>query len=291
MTESSIIMSMGDRVISRELPNDERGIDSWAMSHPIPSEEIYIIHNIYRGIWLAVTYLNKQSKIYRSTNKRNFKLVHTINSKIYGIFGVSLGHALVCAEEGWWIATRAGLSWQATGWNNSPISSAAAIIRQPNNSYNIIAYGGDAKIYSRLYPDEDGEWIESYLHNTSSGRWYPALAGGPVGVLAAAGNKLIRLTVHSETWQEVAEFNGVIKQISISDQSEKPIFIITVDQLNSDKLYITEDLGDTIKFIKDVFDSATVISAVYPAGSGIKSTNFAVLGNKAEKYVYSTFEV
>jgi len=131
-----------------------------------------------------------------------------------------------------------------------------------------------------------GEWVEAYDASLIySGRWYPAMAGGPVGVLAGVGCYLLRYDpAGGGSWTIIATLPGIIKSIRISDLSRKPTFLVVVeptageDQI--DKLYRTDDLGDSLQEILNRIGTLSAVQSVIPTGMSEPKTMFAVLGQR-----------
>ena len=284
---SKLVIASGDRIMSRALGDEGTPTtDAWQVSSPIPGARIINTWQIYNNIWLALTVTEYGHYcIYRTINLQKYTLVHDHATRIFNIFYVDDGHVLFSADDGWWATTDTGQSWSGLSLGTIPYVKATAVIGLEENLWALIAYGQDHKIYYCEYPG--GTWEEAYDTNTLwADKWYPALAGCVVGVLAGAGNRLLRSDRVGEpdSWYTLQEVDGIIKSIIISNQSNNPTFLIVVEQTNNeeiDKLYWTYDLGDSI--VADLNRSSPVaaVQSVTPTGTGEMSTAFVVLGKRA----------
>ena len=205
--------------------------------------------------------------------------MHTHATEIYGIFYVDDGHALFCATDGWWKTTDAGKTWAEVtlGGDYVPKARAAAIIPLRDGYWAVVAYDQNRKIYRCEYPG--GAWAEE--HDTAyTEKWYPALAGCAMGVLAGAGNQLLRSEDTGESWEALREVAGTIKSIVVSGQSNLPVFLITVETGETDKLFFSHDLGDSLEPYISRLGAVTSVQAVTPTGTNEIQTIFAVVGQK-----------
>ena len=144
-----------------------------------------------------------------------------------------------------------------------------------------MSYGLDRKIYYAEYPG--GDFSEVYDASGLLRKWYPAIAGGPVGMLAGAGSDLMRSDDAGENWYIIQTVQGTIKSIAISNQSNLPVFMITVEPTTgeADKLYWTYDLGDSLIPVMSRVGPISSVQSVTPTGTGDVQTMFAVLGKRA----------
>jgi hypothetical protein len=259
---------------------DEMMADRWELSSPVPGIRILNTWQIYRGIWLVLAITDGgQYNIFRSVCLQGYELVHTHATEIYGIYYVDDGHALFCATDGWWASPDAGLSWSEVtlGGDHVPKARTAAIIPLRDGYWVVVAYDQNRKIYRCVYPG--GSWAEE--HDTAyTEKWYPALAGCAVGVLAGAGNQLLRSYDTGETWEALREVAGTIKSIAISGQSDLPIFLFTIETEEGDKLFFSHDLGDSLEQVASRVGAITSVQAVTPTGTNEMQTIFAVLGKR-----------
>ena len=248
---------------------------------------------IYQGIMIALT-LSEDNYycIYQSINRKDYRLVHRSSSKIYNIFPIDQGHAMFCADDGWFYTSDAGTTWFRIYCSNlfapanAPIASVATILSKPIG-WHIIAYGQDHKLYSLGYsPDvSDSAWSMD-LDTTSiwTEKWYPALDGSPVGLLAGAGKYLLRADLdHSIEWQVINEVNGIIKSVVCSDKSNAPIFAIEVEKADAEtsSIYWSRDMGDSLEPDLSRTWPATSVQSVYPTGEPERATQFVVFGRKS----------
>jgi len=160
------------------------------------------------------------------------------------------------------------------------VASSLAVVQLSANLWALAAYGQDHKIYYAEYPD--GDFAEVYDAANTIAKWYPAIAGGPVGVLAGAGNQLLRSDDAGKSWYVVQTAEGTIKSIVVSNQSNRPVFLVTVEPAagDTDRLYWTYDVGDSlIPELSRVGPIASVQSVV-PTGTNELQTAFVVLGKR-----------
>lgn len=137
-----------------------------------------------------------------------------------------------------------------------------------------------------VFADIPVDWTMVYdttpIWQPGQDKHYLAMAGGPTGVLAGVGNKLIRsLTGSSGSWQIIQEVNGTIKGIVTSNRTNRPVFLIEIEQSSQDsRFYWTYDLGDSL--VPDLGRTSPIASvqSVYPTGQGQIQTMFAVLGQR-----------
>ena len=91
----------------------------------------------------------------------------------------------------------------------SPVAKAMAVIGLSTGSWALVAYAEDHRIYRAVYPG--GEWDVAYDTTTVwTDKWYPAITGGPAGILAGAGSKLLRSLDAGETWTVLRDLGSVI---------------------------------------------------------------------------------
>ncbi len=279
---SKLVLSTSERIMYREISEDDALLqyDQWSLSNPIPGARIINSWEIYHNIWIVLAVTEEGLYcIFRSIDQKKFALVHEHDSRIYGIFYLEAGHAIFCAEDGWWKTVNTGQDWVefASLCEDMPKARSVAIVATAPGEWLLTAYAEDHKLYTCEYPD--GEWVEAYdTTEIWTDKWYPALAGSPVGVLVGAGDKLLR----SDSWNVIQTVDGIIKSIVVSDQSNTPVFLIEVEQADSalSKLYWTYDLGDSL--VPDLNRSGAIaaVQAVYLTGTNIKQTMFAVTGKR-----------
>ena len=164
----------------------------------------------------------------------------------------------------------------------SPVAKAMAVIGLSTGSWALVAYAEDHRIYRAVYPG--GEWDVVYDTATIwSDKWYPAIAGGPAGILAGAGSKLLRSLDTGATWTVLRDLGSVIKSIVVSNQSTTPVFAITVEPTpgsDIDKIYLSYDLGDSLAEDANRAGSISSVQSVVPTGTNEVQTAFAVLGKR-----------
>ncbi len=279
-----LVISSGDRIVHRSIggaAEEYSESDLWEVSSPIPGTRIINTWQIYHKIWLVLALAEDgHYYLFRSINLQKYKLVHEHESKIYGLYFIDDGHAIFCAADGWWATTNAGVTWTKLALTTLP-AAAVAVIQLTASKWALVAYGQDHKIYYAEYPG--GDFEEVYDATTWTGKWYPAIAGGPVGLLAGAGNQLLRSDGAGEPWDVVQTVPaGVIKSVAVSNQSNLPTFLITVEQEGSEieTLYWSYDIGDSL--IPDMSRVGVVASmqSVTPTGIGEIKTIFAVIGRR-----------
>jgi hypothetical protein len=252
---------------------------NWNLSRPIPGYRILNTWEIYHGMWLVLTLAeNDHYCLFRSTDKSRFVLVHDHASTIFNLFFVDHGIALMSAEDGWWVTDDTGLNWVQFS-ADGPDSKSAVLVQAASTTY-IIAYGEDHKIYKFEYPS--GSWIE-VLDTTSLWvyKWYPAIAGGPVGILAGVGQKILRTTDMGDTWKTLHEVTGIVKNIVVSNQSNLPIFLIEVESESGiSTIYRSYDLGDSL--VQDIHRVGLTsdVQSVYPTGESQTQTQFVIVGQR-----------
>jgi len=280
-----IILSSSDRVMSRALGDEGTPTtDAWQVSGPIPGARIVNTWQIYNNIWLALTVTEGGHYcIYRTINLQSYTLVHDHSTRIFNIFYVDDGHVVFAAEDGWWATTDTGRTWSELSLGEAPHIKAAAVIPLDGSRWALVAYGQDHKIYYCEYPG--GTWEETYDASSWNGKWYPALAGCAVGVLAGLGDQLIRSDRVGmlDSWYVLQKVNGIIKSIVISNQSTTPTFLIVVEGTNGeeiDKLYWTHDMGDSLVADLNRASPVAAVQSVTPTGSSEIQTVFVVLGKR-----------
>lgn len=299
-----LVLAGVDRIMRRDIGSTTEAdweTDIWTQSSPIPGARIINTWQVFKGIWLVLT-KNEAGhyQIFRTINMQQFTLVHDHATEIYNLFWLDSGHMLFCATNGWWKTTNTGITWSALDLGLSPPQARSiASIGLADGSWALVAYGNDHKIYYAEYPG--GAWTESYDTTAIwSDKWYPAIAGGPVGVLAGAGSKLIRSTQAGAagTWEVLQDVDGIIKSIIVSNQSRKPTFLITVEPTGReedqiDKLYITTDMGDSFQEQANRVGAVSSVQSVIPTGRNESQTSFALAGSRVagDPPVYRIFEV
>ncbi len=168
-----------------------------------------------------------------------------------------------------------------TSWDQVP-----AVTPAPDPNAKVLEYDSwaDTSPWTDAY-QAPGEWTE--LYDTSEiylGRWFPAIAGGPIGVLAGAGPYLLRYDPGADSWATIFSVpSGIIKAITISDQSRKPSFMIVVEPTSEgqiDKLYWTHDMGDSLEEVLNRVGTLSSVQSVIPTGTNEPKTMFAVLGRR-----------
>jgi hypothetical protein len=276
-----LILSSSDRIMHRLIDNDPKSprseYDSWAVSDPIPGARIINTWEAYHNMHLVLTVTEEgHYEIFRSLDLKKYSLVHRHHLAILNLFYIDEGHMLFSAEDGWWKTTDTGRTWQCLG--EGPVSRSAVAIATSRNSWVLTAYSQDHKLYTRSYPH--GKWSETFDTNQIwQGQWYPAMAGSPEGILVGAGTKLLRFGI-GEPWKQVAEVDGIIKSIVVSDQSSQPTFLIEVEKTGQSKLYWTSDLGDSIVPDLNRVNPISSVQSVYPTGTEKLQTIFVVMGKK-----------
>jgi len=286
--DSKLILSASDRVMHRAVSDmDLLEHNMWALSDPIPGARIINTWEIYHNIMLvlAATDAGKYC-LFRSVDRKKYTLVHEHDSRIYGLFYLDDGHALISAADGWWRTADTGLTWTELDelCQDPPVSRIMSAVKTGANTWSLTAYAEDRKLYCRDYPE--GSWAEVF--DTSSiwqDKWYPALAGSPVASLVGAGNKLLRSLQAGAgvSWDVIQEVEGIIKSIIASDQSSAPTFLIEVEQADaeSSKLYWTYDLGDSLVADLNRVDMISSVQSIFPTGTNQRQTMFAIIGKRA----------
>jgi hypothetical protein len=315
MTEElpTLTISASDRLMTRVIEQDPTSPryeqDQWEVSLPLSGVRIINSWQVYHGMWLVLASTDAgKYNIFLSVGMNGFQLVHSHDTKIYNLFYVDDGHMLFCAEDGWWVTTNTGGVWSEPdlvslgpdpvmdepvpeyddwtvidSWAVNPSARALAVVGLRTGSWALVAYGEDHKIYRAEYP-EDG-WDEVYDTTTIwTDKWYPAIAGGPAGILAGAGSKLLRSVDAGETWTVLRDLGTVIKSIVVSNQSTTPVFAITVEPTpgsDIDKIYLSYDLGDSLTEDANRVGSISSVQSVVPTGTNEMQTMFAVLGKRS----------
>lgn len=294
MTEElpTLTISASDRIMTRPIEQDPESPryeqDQWEVSKPLPGVRIINSWQIYHKMWLVLAVTDGGIyNIFLSVGGR-FTLVHSHPSKIYNLFYVDDGHCLFCADDGWYFTVNTGTAWTEADEDvlgaaaYSPVAKAMAVIGLSTGSWALVAYAEDHRIYRAVYPG--GEWDVAYDTTAIwTDKWYPAIAGGPAGILAGAGSKLLRSLDAGETWTILRDLGSVIKSIVVSNQSTTPVFAITVEPTpgsDIDKIYITYDLGDSLAEDANRAGSISSVQSVVPTGTNEVQTMFTVLGKR-----------
>jgi len=283
----TLTISASDRIMTRPIEQDPESPryeqDQWEVSRPLPGVRIINSWQIYHKMWLVLASTDDgKYNIFLSIGGK-FTLVHSHSSRIYNLFYVDDGHCLFCAEDGWWATTNTGSTWTELDLGeNPPTARALAIIGLSTGSWALVAYAEDHRIYRAVY--SGGEWDVAYDTTTIwTDKWYPAIAGGPAGILAGAGSKLLRSLDAGATWSVLRDLGSVIKNIVVSNQSTTPIFAITVEPTpgsDIDKIYLSYDLGDSLAEDANRAGSISSVQSVVPTGTNEVQTSFAVLGKR-----------
>lgn len=311
----TLTISASDRIMTRPIEQDPESPryeqDQWEVSQPLPGVRIINSWQIYHKMWLVLAVTDGGIyNIFLSVGGR-FTLVHSHPSKIYNLFYVDDGHCLFCADDGWYFTVNTGAAWTEADedvlgpipdedvlvpeyddwmWLGalgaaaySPVAKAMAVIGLSTGSWALVAYAEDHRIYRAVYPG--GEWDVAYDTTTIwTDKWYPAIAGGPAGILAGAGSKLLRSLDAGVNWTILRDLGSVIKSIVISNQSSTPVFAITVEPTpgsDIDKIYISYDLGDSLTEDANRAGSISSVQSVVPTGTNEVQTMFTVLGKRA----------
>lgn len=319
-----LIVSAQDRILIRRVSAEEDdlyGNHSWEISKPVPGLRIIKSLVVYHGITLLLVVTEGGHHcIFRTIDNKTFNLVHDHENEneILGLHFIDLGHALFSAADGWWATQDAGVSWYELSWHELGVSDwdedpdlgvivpeydtevpefefwwdvlgvakparSASIVQLRDGAWTVIAYATDRQIYCADYPD--GNFTSVYDAANSTEKWYPAIAGGPVGVLAGAGNRLLRSTQggREDTWEVVQEVSGTIKNIVMSEAERTPIFLIEVEGPDGEtsSLYRTDDLGDSLTQYIDRMQMITSVQTVYATGTNVVHPMFAMSGRRA----------
>ncbi len=327
-----IVVSSGDRLITREITSEEKEnqLNTWGVSSPIPGMAIIAVRQVYLGIWLALVKAeNGHYQIFQSIDRKKFSLVWDHPTEIYGWLWLDDGFMIFSAEDGRWVTRNTGLSWEDAdapnmgeivpeqeiwvevpnevvpeydSWEDVPLlegdappAKAMAAIGLTSSTRALVVYANDGKIYYTEFPYTN--WEEACdTAEIQTGRWLPAVAGGPAGLLAGAGNKLLRSTQAGApgSWHTALDLGdrGIIKSIVVSDQTTLPIFCIVIEAGDADKIYWTHDLGDSIEPDVNRITAGAAVKAVYPTGQNEKNTLFAIVGEKTStrSMKYDIFE-
>ena len=286
-----IVLAANDCVMNRAVGSSleqETESNLWQQSGQIPGVRIINTWQVYRNIWLVLTKTESgHYQILRSIDLQRYSLVHDHGIEIYNLFWLDDGHMIFCAIDGWWVTTDTGLTWsELTLGPLVPKARTVAAVGLQENLWSLVAYGEDHKLYHSQYPG--GEWAVAYdTLAIWSDKWYPAIAGGPPGILAGAGSKLLRSIQAGKagTWQPIMDVEGIIKSIVISNQSGTPAFLIVVEPTTGedqvDRIFLTFDLGDSLQEIMNRVGTLSSVQSVIPTGTADVQTMFAVLGNRA----------
>lgn len=290
MTEElpTLTISASDRIMTRPIEQDPESPryeqDQWEVSQPLPGVRIINSWQIYHKMWLVLAVTDGGIyNIFLSVGGR-FTLVHSHPSKLYNLFYVDDGHCLFCADDGWYFTVNTGAAWTKVGAAAySPVAKSLAVICLSTGLWALVAYAEDHRIYRAVYPG--GEWEEVYDTTTIwTDKWYPAIAGGPAGILAGAGSKLLRSLDTGATWTVLRDLGSMIKSIVVSNQSTTPVFAITVEPTpgsDIDKIYLSYDLGDSLAEDANRAGSISSVQSVVPTGTNEMQTMFAVLGKRS----------
>jgi len=300
MTEElpTLTISASDRLMTRVIEQDPTSPryeqDQWEVSQPLPGVRIINSWQIYHKMWLVLAVTDSGIyNIFLSVGGR-FTLVHSHPSKIYNLFYVDDGHCLFCADDGWYFTVNTGTAWTKVGAAAySPVAKSLAVICLSTGLWALVAYAENHKIYRAVYPG--GEWEEVYDTTTIwNDKWYPAIAGGPIGILAGAGSKLLRSLDAGETWTVLRDLGSVIKSIVVSNQSTTPVFAITVEPTpgsDIDKIYLSYDLGDSLAEDANRAGSISSVQSVVPTGTNEVQTMFTVLGKRTADSVKQDYKI
>lgn len=282
---SKLVLLSKDRVFSKIVR--ENGVlnesdHTWLMSSPVPGTTLKT-WEIYQKVQIVLSKADSGNyQIFRSINLITYLLVHDHATEIYDIFWVDEGHMVFSATDGWFETTDSGLTWPQMALATLP-AKAFAVIRHIDGSQNWIVYGLDQKVYVADYPD--GAWQEVLdTTATNSGRWYPAMAGSSVCILAGAGPYLFRaMGEDPATWTLIKTLDdgGIIKNIRISDFSRVPMFFIIVENPNGDHVFISRDLGDSMtEELGTRIDPKMAIESIVPTLTDSTRTTFTVVGRR-----------
>jgi len=286
-----IFIAHRDHIMYRSISNrdDQREFNAWATSDSIAGMRHIAMLEIYFGIMLVVS-VTEEGKyiIQRSIDYKKYSVVHTHDVPIDRLIQTGMGNAVFHAIDGWWITTDSGATWALLTANSPDIASCIWIGNISNTDNNVlIAYGKDHKIYNLDYLNSD-EWILQLDTNFWTGKWYPAIAGSQLGILAGAGKYLLHSDFFGNysSWRTKAQVNGIIKNIAISNESLIPVFLITVEQSSNseqNKFYWTYDLGDSL--IPDInrIDPMVAVESVIPTSDNIDETIFVASGRRTNQ--------
>lgn len=287
---SKLILLSKDRVFSKTIREAGEIVENnlWVMSSPVPGT-IIKTWEIYHGVQLVLSRIPLDPleeyaahyQIFQSLDLVHYSLVHDHYYEIYDIFWIDDGNMVLCAEDGWFETVNAGLTW--TLLSLAPLAAnVLTTIRHTDGSIKWVIYGIDQKVYISDYPD--GSWVE-VLDTTdiNTGRWYSAMAGSSVCILAGAGPYLFRAISDDPTaWTMIDTLDGVIKSIRISDQSANPTFFVVVEREDGDHLYSSADLGDSLtEMLGSRIDPQTSIESIVPTLGNTTRTTFAVVGRRS----------
>lgn len=289
--------------------NSNEGEDSFAFTFskesPIPGTTVVSSMEIHRGILLTIVRsASGHYEIYRSYDSIHNELVHCHSSEIYKIVQIDMGVAIFSASDGWWLTIDDGTMWYQIS-DTHPARSFVVIRPMMENDIILYAYCDDRKIYTgefslalNLFTWEDPacvtsggipaapisrfsdfvEWHE--LYDTGEiGLWYPAMDGSAIALLVGAGNRLLRY--EKSTWKVVQVVDGIISHISISDQMQIPVFMITIEKPSgSNDFRWTYDIGDSlVQDINRVFPHMHS-EGVIPTGDSETESLFVFSGKR-----------
>jgi hypothetical protein len=285
-----VVLAGGDSILSRAIGSSmeaETESHMWTQSVPVPGLRIINSWQVFQGIRLVLTRAeNGHYQIFQSIDQmRSFSLVHDHSSEIYNLFWIDDGRMIFCATDGWWETLDCGLTWSELDLGTAIIARSCAVIGLEDSSWALVAYAEDHKIYYAEYPG--GEWAGAFDTTTIwSDKWYPALAGGPAGVLAGAGSYLLRSIEAGEAgWAVISDLPGIIKSIVVSNKSRKPQFLVVVEPDSGselDKIYLSSDLGDSLVEQVNRIGAIASVQSVVPTGESTIETTFAVVGKRGQ---------
>lgn len=280
--ETRLVITTADRVVSRRVEEDDTDDHVWEMSSQIPGQRIIGTWEIFKGIWIVLAESDDgKHQILQSFNRLDFELKHSHDTEILSICYIDHGKMIFCAEDGWWMTIDAGTSWQQIALPGVAAKTVIAILAE--SAMILLAYATDKKIYRCVHTlttfTEPLVW-EVVYDDVPVGKWYPAMSGNAVGVLAGNSDHLIRSLTAGETWQVVDTVDGVIRNIVSAGQANSPVYLVEVEKDGLVKCYWSVDLGDSL--IPDVnrVSPSTDAQAVVLTGQSQTRTSFVILGRR-----------
>lgn len=284
-----IVIASSDRVFERDVeprrdvPVENSGQDTWGMSFPLSAVSIVSVFEIFHQIKVALTRTESNHyQVMRSINGRDYSLVHDHETTIFGIFYIDDGIAVFSATDGWWATTNTGKTW--TKINSGPAAKVATtIMTDEDGEWSLVAYGTDRKFYRMVYPG--GSWAEIFDSSSIwSGKWYPALVGSPVSLIAGVGPYVIRSEDLGDNWSVVQTFDEseIVKTISAAANSSMPIHLIETDTDGTHKFYWSRNDCDSVQMGETRYDSVASVRSVIPTGGENETPLFAILGKRSE---------